>query len=110
MVQRTLAATAAFVLLLAGVAAAANIDVLHTLKLTTGKRGAPAGVKLSVSQKPTPAGQQPPVVRKLKVTLPKGARIDTLALPRCATSDAELKKQGDAGCPAKTKLGSGTAK
>ena len=85
------------------------IDVLETLKFTAKKVSSPSGLKLDVAQTPTPAGQQPPVVRRLVITLPKGAKIDTKALARCSASVAQVTADGLSACPAKTRLGTGTA-
>ena len=93
----------------AAAAAGSNVDHLHVLTLSTRDPGAATGLSLSVSQSPTPSGQQPPVVRRLTITLPLGARIHNAQVASCAADDVTLKAKGAGACPAATRLGTGTA-
>ncbi len=72
--------------------------------------GSPAGFAYSASfRDPANPNGTPPPLRRLVITSPHGAVIDTSALPRCTATDAQLKQQGESACPANTRIGAGTA-
>jgi hypothetical protein len=51
------------------------------------------------------ASAKPPPVQHVHLQLPKGARFDTGAVPRCTASDAELMAQGPSACDPKSQVG-----
>ena len=109
MIGRLLTGALLAVALTAPAMAQDPIDELETLKFTSKKVSSPAGLKLAVAQAPTAAGEQPPVVRRLVITLPKGTKIDTKALARCSATVEKVTADGLSACPSKTRLGTGTA-
>jgi hypothetical protein len=52
------------------------------------------------------ASAKPPAVQHVHLQLPKGARFDTSAVPRCTASDAELMAQGPSACDPRSQVGS----
>jgi hypothetical protein len=52
------------------------------------------------------ASAKPPAVQHVHLQLPKGARFDTAAVPRCTASDAELMAEGTSACDPKSQVGS----
>src|SRR4051812_12081946 len=48
---------------------------------------------------------KPPAVQHVHIQLPRGARFNWHAVPLCTASDAELMAQGEAACPAGSKVG-----
>jgi hypothetical protein len=86
-------------------------DVYESFKLrySVEATDASTGVVLAVRQRDTPAGEQPPPVRKSVFTLARGTRFDTGALPICKASDAKIQRGGAGVCPAASRLGKGGA-
>jgi hypothetical protein len=52
------------------------------------------------------ASAKPPPVQHVHLQLPRGARFDTSAVPRCTASDAELMAQGASACDPRSQVGS----
>jgi hypothetical protein len=76
---------------------------------TTTRPGAPSGsIYDVVYRNPTDPSKNPPAVRTVIIKIAPGTRIDTSVPARCHASDAELQAGGDAACPPKSKIGSGT--
>jgi hypothetical protein len=76
---------------------------------TTTRPGAPSGSIYDVTYRnPSDPSKNPPAVRTVILTSPPGTRIDTAVPARCPASDFELQTRGDAACPARSKIGSGT--
>jgi hypothetical protein len=67
------------------------------------------GLLLQLEQRDTPAGEQPPVVRRGVLRLAAGTHIDTRAVARCAAAGDELQSLGLSACPAGSRIGSGEA-
>jgi len=59
-------------------------------------------------QNPEDPSLKPPAVVKMAIRGPDGAVVDTTVPPQCHASDAQLMVEGPAGCPADSKVGSGT--
>jgi hypothetical protein len=51
----------------------------------------------------------PPALRRLVITLPAGARVDTSVPGQCTASDAELMLVGEGACPSSSRVGTGMA-
>ncbi len=67
------------------------------------------GMVLGVDfQNPNDPNAQPPAVAQMVVHSP-GVVLDTNVPPQCHASDAQLMVEGPSGCPAGSKVGSGTA-
>ena len=79
------------------------------LRYTTKNPNARTGALLRVKQRDTPAGQQPPAIRRNVIGLAPGSRINTRAVRRCTASDATLQLGGRAACPGSSRLGTGEA-
>jgi hypothetical protein len=76
---------------------------------TTTLPGAPSGSIYEVTYRnPSDPSRNPPAVRTVLVVSPPGTRIDTSVPARCTASDQELQLEGDAACPPKSRIGSGT--
>jgi hypothetical protein len=80
-----------------------------TLRYDSRKTDSRTGFLLQLEQRETPAGEQPPVVRRGVFRLAAGTHADTGAVGRCAASDDELQSRGLAACPAGSRIGSGEA-
>jgi hypothetical protein len=50
----------------------------------------------------------PSAVSRIVIHAPSGSLLDTSALPRCRASDEDLRAQGAAACPPRTRVGGGT--
>lgn len=88
---------------------------IQTLKTTHSPNKAGKGTNLSVTLSidcpgkqcqapPAPVGKASPVTRTV-VHLPKGSKFGYKAFPKC--NPAKLQARGTAGCPKKSKVGSG---
>ena len=74
------------------------------------KPGAPAGVTYRARYHAAgDPSADPPALRRLVITLPRGSRIDTSVPGRCHASDGELMLQGESACPASARVGAGEA-
>ena len=67
------------------------------------------GIVLQLEQGETPAGAQPPVVRRGVFRLAADTHINTRAVPRCSAADDEVQSLGLTACPAGSRIGSGEA-
>lgn len=78
--------------------------------LTAKKAGAPTGLKASM-QSSDPGAVQPQGLKTLTITLPSGTKFNfkSTAIAECKVSDTEIKATGGAACPAKSRIGSGSA-
>jgi hypothetical protein len=96
----------------AAVAGAQSTDGVYErfkLRYTVKATDARTGLVLAVRQRDTPAGEQPPAVRKSVFRLARGTELDTRARPRCVASDEEIQAGGPDTCPRRTRLGRGEA-
>jgi hypothetical protein len=95
-----------------GTAFAATAEGPHekvTLTWSTTVPGTPAGISFSGTYRdPANPTGPPPALRRVTITGPAGAVIDTSVPPRCLASDAQLEMSGESACPAGSKVGSGT--
>jgi hypothetical protein len=109
--KTSLCTLAAFVALTAVAPAQSPAPVYESFKLryTNKATDAPTGIVLAVRQRDTPAGQQPPTVRKSVFRLTRGTSFDTDAIRRCGASDAEIEAGGAGACPPASRLGRGEA-
>lgn len=91
--------------------AAAGEGERQVASLTFGST-APAtstGAQLSIEfRDPASPDAKPHAVAAIVLELPSGTVFDTAAVAQCGTSDAELIAQGEAACPASSRIGSGT--
>jgi hypothetical protein len=80
------------------------------ITLTASKAGKPTGVKASI-QSADPGAVQPQGLKTLTIALPASTKFNfkSSAIAQCKASDIEIKATGGSACPAKSKLGSGTA-
>lgn len=82
------------------------------IKLTASKAGASSGFKASIASSDTgaPLGK-PQALKTLTVTFPKGTRFNfkSTAIKQCTASLLELVGTKGAACPAKSRIGTGTA-
>src|SRR3954452_3544298 len=75
---------------------------------TTNRPGAPTGFRFSIDfRDPSHPEGKPFSVSKFIVKLPRGAKLDDSAAPRCDASDAELYAQGANACRAASRIGGG---
>lgn len=81
-----------------------------TVTLTATKAGKPTGLKASMLSE-DPGAVQPQGLKTLTITLPVNTRFDfkSTAIKQCKASDIEIKATGGAACPAKSRIGSGSA-
>lgn len=97
----------------AGVAwASSQFKQSSNIALTATKAGAPTGFKVSIaSSDPGAPNGQPQALKVLTVTFPKNTRFNfkSTAVKQCTASPTELVATKGAACPAKSKIGSGTA-
>lgn len=102
------ALVAAIVLVVPGAATAQPPRAASGLQFTTKTPGASTGLSLSIDYSdPAHPGGKPYSVQTVLETLASGAHYDTAAPVRCTASDAQLMAQGQAACPAASKVGSG---
>lgn len=78
------------------------------LSFTTTRPGAPAGVSYAFTIHAPPGGE-PPALRRLIVTPPAGAIVDTSVPGVCTATDEQLRTQGDTACPRDSIVGDGSA-
>ncbi len=78
--------------------------------LTATKAGKPSGLKASLLSA-DPGAVQPQGLKTLTITLPAKTRFDfkSTAIKQCKASEVEIKATLGSACPAKSKIGSGTA-
>ena len=106
--RKTAAAAAAAAVLIAceGAAAEPTASVEYHDAFTTNKPGVASGRAFHdefFNAKDRSA--KPPAVQHVHIQLPRGARFNWRAVPLCTASDAELMAQGEAACPARSKVG-----
>ncbi len=106
--------TAALAMLgLAAVAlASSQFKQTSNVALTATKAGKTTGFKAAIqSSDPGEPGGKPQALKTLTLTLPSATKFNfkSKALTLCKASDTEIKGTGGAVCPAKSKIGSGTA-
>jgi len=98
-------------LAVAGIALASE-QFVQTYKLTytTASEKATTGVNtLFTAADPGEANQTPKAARRVTITFHKGTTFDTTVPVRCNKTDQQVQASAAAGCPAKSKVGSGTA-
>jgi hypothetical protein len=100
----TAAAVAACAPALAHADARAELDI----GFTTQAPGTPSGLTFAVEYKnPSDPSAKPPALTGAEFTLPAGTRVDNAAVPKCRTTDEEIRARGRNACPAETLIGSG---
>jgi hypothetical protein len=80
--------------------------------LSATKQGKATGFSAALaSSDPGEPGGKPQALKTLTITLPSATKFNfkTKALTACTASDIEIKGTGGAACPAKSKIGSGSA-
>ena len=101
----------AVTLIATGVAWAAFTQVAG-VSLTAHRAGQSTGITSDLhSSDPTAPGQKPKAASKVVITFPTGTafNLTTPLVARCTRSDAQLKNQFGRPCPAKSRIGTGTA-
>lgn len=80
------------------------------ITLTATKAGKPTGLKASLVSA-DPGAVQPQGLKTLTITLPAKTKFDfkSTAIKQCKASEVEIKATLGSACPAKSKIGSGTA-
>src|SRR3954447_16876853 len=92
-----------------GARAAEGARQSGTFTWTSTRPGAPTGYGMAVDfYDPADPAAKPHTLKTLIVRFPKGALVDTTALPQCKATDAELYLEGTGACPADTRIGGGT--
>lgn len=77
---------------------------------TATKPGVPTGSAFHLDFKnPESPSEKPHTVTRIVIHAPAGTSYDFGAAPQCSASDAQLQTEGDAACPADSKVGSGLA-
>ncbi len=113
LLQGTAAALAVGALAGAGIALASPLfKQTANIKLTAKKAGASSGFEASLASSDTGApNEKPQALKALTVTFPKGTRFDfkSGAIAQCTASPVELVATKGAACPAKSRIGTGTA-
>jgi hypothetical protein len=105
--------TALAMLAVAAVAlASSQFKQTSNVTLTATKAGQSTGFKAAIqSSDPGEPGGKPQALKTLTLTLPSATKFNfkSKALTLCTAGDTEIKGTGGAVCPAKSKIGSGTA-
>jgi hypothetical protein len=106
--------TAAVLLLALAAVAVASSQFKQTsnITLTATKASRPTGFKVAIkSSDAGEPGGKPQALKTLRITLPSATKFDFKAksFTPCTASDIEIKGTGGAVCPAKSKVGSGSA-
>ncbi len=108
-----LMSTALAMLAVAAVAVASSqFSQTSNVTLTATKAGKTTGFKAAIkSSDPGEPGGKPQALKTLTLTLPSATKFNfkTKAITPCTASDTEIKGTGGAVCPAKSKIGSGSA-
>lgn len=79
-----------------------------SVKFTGHKPGSSTGTMLEIDYiNPKDPQAKPPAVRRVVLTLPRGARFDTSVPGICKASDGQLMALGEAACPADSQVGTG---
>ncbi|MGC2372453.1 MAG: hypothetical protein WA484_01140 [Solirubrobacteraceae bacterium] len=106
-------ATALTMLAVAAVAlASSQFKQTSNVTLTATKAGKSTGFKAAIqSSDPGEPGSKPQALKTLTLTLPSATKFNfkSKAIAMCTASDIEIKGTGGAVCPAKSKIGAGTA-
>ncbi|HEX8855921.1 MAG TPA: hypothetical protein VF752_09990 [Thermoleophilaceae bacterium] len=93
-----------------GVAAAETVDgVTFTAKTTTTKPATSTGLNVLIAGTPTGPDGKPIATREVTVVFPAGTKINTKAIPQCKATDQRIQSTNGSACPAKSKIGTGTA-
>ncbi|MFL5827342.1 MAG: hypothetical protein ACJ76V_12525 [Thermoleophilaceae bacterium] len=93
-----------------GVAAAETVDgVTFSAKTTTTKAASSTGLKVTIAGTPAGADGKPIATREVTVVFPAGTKINTKAIPQCKATDQQIQSTNGSACPAKSKIGTGTA-
>ncbi len=102
---------AVLTLALAGVAVATSqFKQVANITFTADKAGQSTGIKADVhSTDPGALGQKPKAATQLVVTFPAGTKFNFGKVHPCTLSDKQLTQTNSTGCPASSKVGSGTA-
>jgi hypothetical protein len=80
------------------------------MTFSTREAGSPAGFSYSAEfRDPDDPNATPPPLRRLVITAPSGAWIDTSVPARCDATDEELKRDGASACPDDSVIGAGSA-
>jgi hypothetical protein len=96
-------------------AAPASSDTLAPLyakmnqRFSVSRVGASTGWSFDGALKPVAAGTAFPPQRAIEFVFPRGTRFDLRAVPRCGASDEQIANEGVGVCPAKSRVGSGSA-
>ncbi|MBX5470650.1 MAG: hypothetical protein IRZ21_12235 [Thermoleophilaceae bacterium] len=79
-------------------------------KFTTTRPGASSGLSVDFrASDPGAPNGKPPAATNVRVTLPRGARVDTRAVRLCRASDSQIMQRGVRACPTRSRLGTGSA-
>lgn len=80
------------------------------MRFTTDAAGASTGTEVSiVFRNPSNPDGKPIPVRREVFVFPSGTRFDPAVVPPCNASDPELMLLGESACPARSRVGGGTA-
>lgn len=106
--------TAVAVLLLStGIAlASSQFKQTSNIRLTATKAGAATGFKAALkSSDPGEPGGKPQALKTLKITFPVGTKFNfkSKAIKPCTATDIEIKGTKGTACPAKSRIGGGSA-
>jgi hypothetical protein len=112
-VKMTAIALGAVMLAATGVAlGSAQFKQTAKVTLTATKPNASSGINAAIfSSDPGAEFQKPQALKVLTLTFPAKTRFNfkSKAIAQCTASDVEIKATGGAACPAKSRLGSGSA-
>lgn len=107
----TAALLATGMLSIAGIAyASAQFTQTANVTLTATKAGKPTGLKAALLSS-DPGAVQPQGLKTLTIALPTGTKFNfkSSAIKQCKASDVEIKATLGSACPAKSRIGTGTA-
>jgi hypothetical protein len=100
---------------MAALAAPAASDTVAPLyakmkqRFSVSRVGASTGWSFDGALKPVAAGTTFPPQRAVDFVFPRGTRFNLRAVPRCGASDEQIATEGVAVCPARSRVGSGSA-
>jgi hypothetical protein len=92
-------------LVLGGTAAYAAVTASYNAAFSPNKANKSSGVSVNYTIT-DPAAPQPPINSRVQISFPAGGKWNGAKFPKCSAS--ALNSKGPKGCPAKSKLGTGT--
>ena len=107
-----IAAVAALLLTAAAAMASSQFTQTSNITLTGTKAGAVTGFKAALkSSDPGEPGGKPQALKTLTITFPVATKFNfkSKAIKPCTATDVEIKGTKGAACPAKSRIGSGSA-